>query len=298
MQQSRRRLLFRRHGGILYLLPALILVGLAVGYPIVHIVAMAFGNVNTFGTIIGSNGFQNFSGLWQSGFPVVIRNTVIWTLGILVPTVFVSLALAYSLSLPIRLQPLFRTLSIVPWAIPLTIVAIWGSMAFNALYGQVNTLLVDLHLIAHPIGWLATSKTSLPVMILIGIWVSVPFTTLTLLGGIQSIPRDILEASSIDGARGVQRFVRIVMPLIRNSIQLVVLINLAYIFNSFPIIWVMTQGGPAYSSATVTTFVYQLAFTDGQFGQAGAAALLAFVVLIGVALGYVALYRKSEGSLL
>ncbi len=282
----------------MYLLPAIALIGLAVGYPIVHIVEMAFGNVNTFGTIMGPNGFQNFIGLWQSGFPIVIRNTAVWTLGILIPTVVLSMALAYSLSLPIRLQPLFRTLSIVPWAIPLTIVAIWGSMAFNALYGQVNTVLLDLHLISHRVGWLATGKTSLPVMILIGIWVSVPFTTLTLLGGIQAIPRDILEASSIDGARGFERFARIVVPLIRNSLQLVVLINLAYIFNSFPIIWVMTQGGPAYSSATVTTFVYQLAFTDGQFGFAGAAALLAFLVLIGVALGYVALYRKSEGSLL
>ena len=265
----------RRHVGMLYLLPALALIALAVGYPIVHILEMAFGNVNTFGVISGSNGFRNFSGLWQSGFPTVIRNTIIWTLGILIPTVALSLGLAYSLSLPIRLQPIFRTITIIPWAIPLTIVAIWGGMAFNSLYGQVNTVLLDLNLISHRIGWLATNKTSLPVMILIGIWVSVPFTTLTLLGGIQAIPRDILEASSIDGARGFDRFSRIVLPLIRNSVQLVVLINLAYIFNSFPIIWVMTQGGPAYSSATVTTFVYQLAFTDGEFGYAGAAALLA-----------------------
>ncbi len=296
--KRRKGRLITRHVGILYLLPAIILIAMTVGYPIVHIVEMAFGNVNTFGTIMGSNGFQNFSGLWESGFPVVIRNTVIWTLGILIPTILLSLTMAYSLSLPIRLQPVFRTISIVPWAIPLTIVAIWGSMAFNALYGQVDTLLLDLHFISHRIGWLAYGKTSLPVMILIGIWVSVPFTTLTLLGGIQAIPRDVIEASSIDGARGFSRFSRIVLPLITNSLQLVVLINLAYIFNSFPIIWVMTEGGPAYASATVTTFVYQLAFTDGQFGYAGAAALLAFVVLIGVALGYVALYRKTEGGLL
>lgn len=292
------RTIRQRGVGILYLSPALVLVALAVGYPIVHIFEMAFGNVNSFGVIMGFSGTGNFTGLWQSGFPEVIRNTVIWTVGILTPTILVSLAMAYSLSLPIRLQPLFRTISIVPWAIPLTIVAIWGGMAFNSLYGQVDTLLIDLHLISHRIGWLATAKTSLPVMMLIGTWVSVPFTTLTLLGGIQAIPRDILEASVIDGALGFARFYRIVLPLITNSLQLVVLINLAYIFNSFPIIWVMTQGGPAQSSATVTTFVYQLAFTDGQFGFAGAAALLAFVVLIVLALGYVALYRKTEGSLL
>lgn len=284
--------------GMGYLLPAMILMAMAVGYPIIHVFVMALGKTNSFGMVLGFNGLKNFQGLWASGFPGVIRNTVIWTLGILVPTIILSLAMAYALSLPIKWQPFFRTVTIVPWAIPLTIVAILGSMAFNATYGQVNTLLIRLHVISRPMGWLATAHTSLPIMMLIGIWVSVPFTTLTLLAGIQAIPSDILEASAIDGARGLTRFLRMILPLITNSLQLVVLINLAYIFNSFPIIWVMTQGGPANTSATATTYVYQLAFTVGQFGYAGAAAVLAFFVLIGVALTYVGLYRRTEGSLL
>ncbi len=284
--------------GLVYLAPALLVIVMAVGYPIIHVFEMAFGQTNSFGIITGFAGLKNFSALFASGFTGVIMNTVIWILGILVPTIIISLALAYAVSLPLKGQSFFRTIVIIPWAIPLTIVAILGDMAFNATYGQVNTLLLRLHLITHPIGWLATAHTSLPVMMILAIWVSVPFTTLTLLSGIQAIPRDILEASSIDGAQGFYQFRRIVLPQITNALQLVVLINLAYIFNSFPIIWVMTQGGPASTSATITTFVYQLAFTLGQFGQAGAAAVLAFVVLMGLAIGYVAIYRHGEGSLL
>lgn len=288
----------QRWQGLVYLAPALILVLMAVGYPIVHVFAMAFSQTNSFGITTGFAGLTNFSGLFASGFGRVIGNTVIWTIGILVPTIIISLMLAFALSLPIKGQPFFRTIIIIPWAIPLTIVAILGSMAFNATYGQVNTLLLHLHLITHNIGWLATARTSLPVMMLIAIWVSIPFTTLTLLSGIQAVPREILEASAIDGAEGFYRFRKIVLPQITNALQLVVLTNLAYIFNSFPIIWVMTQGGPASTSSTITIFVYQLAFTLGQFGQAGAAAVLAFIVLMGLAVAYVALYRHTEGTLL
>lgn len=287
-----------RWQGLIYLMPALLVITMAVGYPIVHLFEMAFGQTNSFGIITGNAGFKNFSGLFASGLMRVILNTVIWTAGILVPTIIISLALAYAVSLPLKGQSFFRTIIIIPWAIPLTIVAILGDMAFNSTYGQVNTLLLQLHLISHPIGWLATARTSFPVMMILAIWVSIPFTTLTLLSGIQAVPGEILEASAIDGAEGFYRFRKIILPQITNALQLVVLINLAYIFNSFPIIWIMTQGGPASTSSTITIFVYQLAFTLGQFGQAGAAALLAFIILMGLGVAYVKVYRRTEGNLL
>ena len=289
----------RRLTGYIYLFPALLLVGLAVGYPIAHIFVMAFSQVNSFGTIIGYNGFKNFVGLWQSGFTTVIKNTIIWTLSALVVTIVISLILAYYLSsTSIRGQSFFRTMVIIPWAIPLTIVAVLSSMMLNSTYGQLNTLLLNIHILKAPIGWLATAKTSFPMMIVIAVWVSIPFTTLTLLGGMQAIPHDVYEASALDGATGFSTFFRVTLPLLTSSLQLVVLINLAYLFNSFPIIWVLTQGGPDNTTATATTYVYQLAFTDGQFGIAGAAALLAFCVLISVSLVYMWIYRKSEGTML
>jgi multiple sugar transport system permease protein len=270
----------------------------AVGYPIVRIVEMAFQNVNSFGISQGFAGFGNFSGLWQSGFSTVIGTTLIWTLGTLIPTVIISMAMALALAAPIKGQAFFRTITLIPWAIPLTIVAILGSMILDNTYGQLNTVLQDLHLISHPIGWLATSQTSLPIMIIIAIWVSIPFTTLTLLSGIQAVPEDIKEAGALDGLSPWGRFWHITLPLTTNAVQLVVLINLAYIFNSFPIIWVLTQGGPAETTSTVTIFTYKLAFTDGEFGYAGAAALIAFVALLVVALLYTFSYRGKEGSLL
>lgn len=281
-----------------YLVPALLLMLAAVGYPIGRIFVLAFSNVNSFGMLQGPAGLDNFSGLWASGFPRVILTTIEWTLGALIPTVIISLALAYALAQPIRFQAMLRTLTLIPWAIPLTIVAILSSLILDASYGQLNTLLQDLHIIHQPIGWLAKANTSLPVMIIIAIWVSIPFTTLTLLSGIQAVPHDISEAAILDGAGAWGRFWHVTLPLITNSMQLVVLINLAYIFNSFPIIWVLTQGGPADTTATATTFTYELAFTNGEFGYAGASALLCFVALLGVALLYVFSYRRTEGALL
>jgi multiple sugar transport system permease protein len=280
-----------------YLLPAAVLLGLAVGYPLVSVVLLAFRKVNQFGIPTGWAGWSNFVGLWNSGFPEVIQTTVIWTFGILVPTIIFSLVLAWALASLRKAQAAFRSLVLIPWAIPLAIVAVLARLILQTSYGTFNDLLRALG-ISNGVAWLATAGTSLPIMVLIGIWVSVPFTALTLLSGIYAIPSEIHEAALLDAPSALRRFIHVTLPLLRNPLQLVVIINLAYIFNSFPIIWILTQGGPAETTATSTTFVYQLAFTDGQFGFAGAAGLLSLFVLIGVTILYVSTYRRSETSLL
>lgn len=280
-----------------YLVPAAALLGVAVGYPLVKVVLLAFQNVNQFGIATGWAGWANFVGLWHSGFPGVIVTTVTWTLGILVPTVVVSLLLAWALASLRRGQAAFRSLVLLPWAIPLAIVAVLARLILQTSYGTLNDLLRALH-VSQGVAWLATAGTSLPIMIVIGIWVSVPFTALTLLSGIYAIPSEVHEAALLDAPNALKRFLHVTLPMLRNALQLVVIINLAYIFNSFPIIWILTQGGPAETTATSTTFVYQLAFTDGQFGYAGAAGLLSLFVLIGVTVLYVSTYRQSETSLL
>lgn len=285
-------------GIYLYVIPALVLALAAVGYPVVRVLLMAFQKVNQFGISTGWAGFGNFVGLWNSGFPGVIINTVIWTVGILVPTVVLSLLLASALATNIRWKAFFRSVILIPWAIPLAIVAMLSRLILQTSYGELNTALRDLGIVSHGIPWLATASTSLPIMLAIGIWVSIPFTTLTLLSGIYAIPGELVDAAVMDCPGAWSKFRYVTLPLIRNPLQLVVLINLAYIFNSFPIIWILTQGGPAEATATSTIFVYQLAFTDGNFGFAGAAALLSLCVLVIVAAAYIKLYRRSEGSLL
>ena len=278
-------------------MPAAALLGVAVGYPLVKLILLSFQNVNQFGIATGWAGWSNFIGLWHSGFPGVIVTTVTWTLGILVPTILVSLLLATALASLRRGHATFRSFVLLPWAIPLAIVAVLGRLILQTSYGTLNDLLRVLDL-GQGIAWLATAGTSLPVMIIIGIWVSIPFTALTLLSGIYAIPSEIHEAALLDAPNAFRRFAHVTLPMLRNSLQLVVVINLAYIFNSFPIIWILTQGGPAETTATSTTFVYQLAFTDGEFGYAGAAGLLSLFVLLGVTVLYVSTYRQSETSLL
>lgn len=288
-----------RLSAFLYLVPALILMGAGVGYPIYRIILMAFSNVNTFGIRHGFNGLDNFRLLFSSGFFGVLEVTAYWTLGILVPTIIISFVLAYALNSIRALSTFFRSVLIIPWAIPLAIVGIVNSLMLNDSYGQLNTVLLKLHIITKPIGWLARPETALPLMILIGIWVSVPFTTLTLLAGIQAVPSDVREAAKLDGVGEVREARYVVLPLIGNAMRLVILVNLANIFNSFPLIWILTQGGPAESTATVTTFSYQLAFTDGEFGAAGAAAMLSFAALLALAVMYsFALGTRGEGSLM
>jgi multiple sugar transport system permease protein len=170
--------------------------------------------------------------------------------------------------------------------------AIVWRWAFNDEYGMVNVSLQRLGVISAPIHWLATANWAFPVEILVGILVSVPFTVTIFLGGLSSVPGDIYEAARIDGASGWQQFRKLTMPLLRPFINMAIVLNVIYVFNSFPIIWVMTQGGPSNGTHILVTYLYERGFRLGKPGEAAAVSL----VMLAMLMAFTALYLKIQAK--
>ena len=164
---------------------------------------------------------------------------------------------------------------IVPWAASVVMTAtIWRWM-LDGFYGIINRILFDLGLIASPVNdWLGTPSVAFVWLMAVAIFVSLPFTTYVILAGLQSIPTDIYEAARVDGATGCARYRYITLPLLRPALLVAAIINMINVFNSFPIIWAMTSGGPGFQTDTTTTFMYKLAFRFQDIGQSAAMAVV------------------------
>ena len=196
-------------------------------------------------------------------------------------TILISLALAALLNAAFPGRRLVRWALIVPWAASVVMTAtIWRWM-LESFYGIINRILFDLGLIANPVHeWLGTPETSFYWLMFVAIFVSLPFTTYVILAGLQSIPRDIYEAARVDGATGWQSYRSITLPMLRPALLVASIINLINVYNSFPIIWAMTGGGPGSQTDTTTTFMYKLAFRFQDIGQAASMSVVNFSVIL------------------
>jgi multiple sugar transport system permease protein len=171
--------------------------------------------------------------------------------------------------------------------------AIVWRWALNGESGMLNSALRGLGLIDTNIQWLAQASTAFPMQIFIGVLVSIPFTSTIFLGGLSSIPDELYDAASIEGAGRWQQFRYITLPLLKPFINIALVLNTIYVFNSFPIIWAMTQGGPANSTDIMVTYLYKLAFRWGKLGEASAVSLLMFAVLLVFTVVYVRLAMRE-----
>jgi len=189
---------------------------------------------------------------------------------------------------------LMRVIIMLPWAVSLTMTAIVWTWSLNGQYGMVNQTLKDLGILSRSVEWLATAQIAFPVEIAIGILVSIPFTTTVFIGGLSSLPEDIYEAARIDGATTWQRFTNLTLPLLRPFINIAMVLNIIHVFNSFPIIWVMTQGDPANSTDILVTYLYKLAFRYGRIGDASAMSLVMFAILLTFTIIYARMLMRER----
>ena len=153
-------------------------------------------------------------------------------------------------------------------------------VSFNREYGVVNDLLLKLHIVSDKIAWLGTPGFSLAVVIMAMIWMGIPFFAIMILASLQSIPVNIYEASHIDGCGPLRRFFQITIPYIKPTIIVTIMLRTIWIFNSFDLIVVITNGGPANTSQTLPSYMYTKAFASYDFGLASALGVVLMVVLI------------------
>jgi len=280
---------------LLMILPSLALAMFIIGYPIVDLAWTSLQEVSRFGQLRGFTGFDNFAEVFTDQlFYDSLWRTVIWTVAVVGGTLLISLPVALILNDDFIGRGVARVIIMLPWAISLTMTAVVWRWGLNGRAGLLNATLMDLGIMSEPIEWLATAPLAFTAEILIGILVSIPFTTTIFLGGLSSLPQDSYEASMVDGASWWDQFRFITLPLMRPFINIAIVLNVIYVFNSLPIIWVMTEGGPANGTDILVTYLYKLAFRFGQLGKASAISLIMFGVLLVFTILYVVMVMRAE----
>jgi multiple sugar transport system permease protein len=280
---------------VLLILPSLVLAMTVIGYPFYEIIRLSVSEVSRFGLVHGYAGLANFRTVFADPiFRDALQRTLTWTVGVVGGTIITSIPVALVLRQDFIGRGLARTLIMLPWSISLAMAAIVWLWAFNADYGMINATLLRAGVLRTSVQWMARGETAFPIEILIGIVVSIPFTSTILLGGLSSIPNEVYEAASIDGARSLQSFRHITLPLLAPFINIAIVLNVISVFNSFPIIWIMTQGGPDNATHILVTYLYELSFRLGRPGQAAVVSLAMLAIVFTFTFVYLRLRVPEE----
>ena len=278
--------------------PALVLILLVVIWPVIELIRTSFTDISLAGSLLDFNGLANYRDLLANTdlYPVV-RRTLLWVFGIVFFTVLLSLPLAQLVNQNFPGRKYVRWAMIFPWAASVVMTSMIWTWILDAYSGELNLTLTQLGLISEPVDWVNNPGSSFYFLMWVAVFVSVPFTTFVLLAGLQSIPADIVEAASVDGATHWQIYRRIKFPLLRNSLLIASIINIINVFNSFPIIWVMTRGGPGYETDTTTTFAYKLAFIESNMGQSTALGVFNFMIIMVIVGFYLRVTKATRTEL-
>ncbi|MCK4307965.1 sugar ABC transporter permease [candidate division WOR-3 bacterium] len=278
--------------GRLLLVPAILLVGVIAFYPILRNAILSFYKVDILSGIPPTFiGFKNFSTLLQdSRFLKSLGNTAYFTIVSVVIEFMLGLGFALLLNRTFRARNLVRATVLIPWALPTAVMAIGWRWIYNDVYGVLNDILLKLGIISTKIAWLGNPKTAMMCAIFADVWKSTPFVALILLAGLQSIPRELYEASELDGATEWTKFKLITFPLLLPSIALALLFRTLQAIGIFDLMWVLTGGGPAGTTETVSIYVYDYAYRYLRLGYASSAVTLTFMVILVI--GVLWLRRK------
>lgn len=284
--------------GYAFVLPAVIYMLVFIGYPIVYNWVISFQDATAF-TLKDSGrafiGFSNYKAIFSDPtFAHAIQHTFIYTIGCLVIQFTIGFLLAMFFAKKFTFAKPIRGLVVISWMLPVTVTALVFKFMFSQDSGIINTLLMNLHIIDEPIGWLLNGGTGMAVLIIANSWVGIPFNMLLLTTGLNNISTDVYEAASIDGATKRQQFFKITLPLLKPTIMSTLVLGFVLTFKVFDLVYVMTGGGPVDSTEVLSTYSYKLSFQQFQFGQGAAAACVLFVCLFIVALIYLKTISTSE----
>lgn len=280
----------------IWILPSVLLMAIFIVVPIGFVFRMSLSKISKAGLIKGFCGLDNFRKvLGSSVFSMVLKNTIVWTIAVVGLSTLLGFILAIILNNNFKGRKIARAVVVFPWATTLIVQASIWKFIIDTDYGTLNTLLMRLGIIDHAINWTPTAGAYFAWEIACGIFVTIPFVTFTVLSGLQSIDDGFYEAATVDGASYWQKMFQITIPLVRPSLTVSTVLNIIYVFNSFPIIWTITKGDPANRTDTLVTYLYKLAFYNGKQGDAAAVSVIGFLILFACASVYmVSVLRKGD----
>jgi multiple sugar transport system permease protein len=278
-----------------WLAPCLGLIGAVVLFPVGYMVYTSFRRVGEFGIDTGPAGLGNYTAVFgRAELSRVFVNTVVWVVGVVTLTLVLSLALAQLLDQRFPGRRAVRLALIVPWAASVVMTSTVFVYGLDPFYGILTRALVDLGIAEPGTGPL---KSPLPAFLWamgVAVFVSVPFTTYVVLAGLQTIPRDVLEAATMDGAGRLATYRRVVLPLLRPALAVAAIINIINVFNSLPILRTMTGALPGYDADTTTSLTFKLIQADRQVDTASALSVVNFLVVAAVIAAYLRVARPMR----
>ncbi|WP_236058069.1 carbohydrate ABC transporter permease [Streptomyces silvae] len=272
----------RRRAGMLMVAPALLHASLWIGLPVVVSVALAFTkyDVLTAPEFVGLDNFRDM--LDDAVFRKSIVNTLLYTFFTVPFGMALGLLVALALHTGLKARGIFRTAVFLPQVTATVAIALVWLWIYNPGNGLLNTMLAFLG-VDGP-AWLASTTWALPSVILVGIWQGIGMKMLIYLAALQSLPRELYEAASVDGASRVRQFFSITLPLLKPATFFVLITSMISAFQSFDQIYILTDGGPANSTTMMTYEIYKSAFREFRVGYASAQSLVLFVLLMGFTL--------------
>ncbi len=286
--------------GWAFLVPLVAYLALCYAYPLFTNLDLSFRG-HTVRTFVHGGaplvGFANYTTVFgDPTFRTALLNTVLFTVASLVLQYTIGLAAALFFARGFRLTATLRALFLVPWLLPLIVSASTWTWLLNSESGLVNAALKVVGV--DPVNWLTSPTWSLVSVTIANIWIGIPFNLVVLYSGLQNIPREVYEASSLDGASGWQTFWHITFPLLRPVSAITLLLGLVYTLKVFDVIWIMTKGGPSGSSTTLATWSYELGFGNvlPRFGPSAAVGNVLILIAVVAGLAYVRMQRRLEPS--
>ena len=281
----------------LWILPSIILMGIFIVVPIFYVFKMSVSDISKAGVIKGFAGLDNFITVFNiPAFGIVLKNTIVWTVLVVVLSTILGFILALLLNNNFKGRKIARAIVVFPWATTLVVQATVWKFIINTDYGALNTLLMKLGVIQSAVNWTPTPEAFFAWEIACGIFVTIPFVCFTVLSGLQSIDASYYEAATVDGANYWQKLFKITVPLVKPSLTVATVLNIIYVFNSFPIVWTITKGDPANRTDTIVTYLYKLAFYNGKQDVAAAVSVIGFAILLVCASIYMISTLKKEDA--
>ena len=295
--RSDMRARYRRAARLVFLIPAGLYVLFAFVVPVIYNLILSF-EVTTPATIASL--FAPWAGL--SNYKITLLNsitqsalirTLTFTVLSLLFQFLIGFGLALLFNLRFPLNKLARSLVIVPWLLPFLVTGFIFRFLFQLEAGAVNQVLVDLHLINQPIGYLLSPGWAYVTVLITNIWLGVPFFTVLLFSALQDVPPELKEAAMIDGAGPWQTLVRVTLPVIRPVIEVTFVLGFVFTVKVFDIVISLTQGGPANSTQLIATWAYNLSFQQFDYGAGAALNTVLLIIALLVAPIYIRLNRDS-----
>lgn len=270
-----------------FLVPALVVLCGVSLYPLIQGISKVFYAYRALAQQNVFVGWENFVLLFQDGtFFRGFSNSLVWTATSVGGMFFFSYILATMLnSQYLRGRRLYRTITLIPWALPGTVVSLIWRYIFLP-NGPLNSVLRGVG-VANPPSWLTDPQLALWTCIIANIWMGIPFVTIMLLAGLQALDKQVLEAASIDGAGYFKSQLHVVMPSMKKVILIILTLESIWTFNMFDIVFVLTKGGPGSASITLPLYAYQNAFMYYQAGYGAAIGLIILCVLLLVVVFYI-----------